>query len=124
MIKASTDTLSPQELVAQFESLALRQHQANFEDDTPTFNKIYARMTKIVNELRSRPGDQRRVLVPLLAHANAWVRYKAAVNTLVVAPGEARVVLEQLALKSNNEFATAYARGTVQALDKGTFPLK
>jgi hypothetical protein len=124
MTKAALHGLSDVELVKQFESLALRQHQANFEDDTPTFNKIYTRMTKIVNELRSRPGDQRRVLVPLLAHANAWVRYKAAVNTLVVAPGDARVVLEQLALKSNNEFATAYARGTVQALDKGTFPLK
>jgi hypothetical protein len=59
----------------------------------------------------------------LLAHTTAWVRYAAAIRTLVVAPVEARAVLDQLALKSNNEFATACARSAVNALDKGTFPL-
>jgi hypothetical protein len=124
MTKAVLAALSADELMSQFESLALRQHTANYEDDTPTFNKVYWRMDKIVNELRSRPGDQRRVLLPLLGHANAWVRYKAAANTIMVAPQEARRVLDELAVKSNNEFATAYARGTANALDKGTFPLK
>jgi hypothetical protein len=42
----------------------------------------------------------------------------------VVAPVEARDVINDLAVKSNNEFATAYARSTANALDKGTSPLK
>ena len=124
MTKPRLDALSDVELAKTFESLALRQHTANYEGDTATFKKVYWQIDAIVSELRSRPGDRRRALIPFLAHANAWVRYEAAAHTLVVAPQEARSVLDQLASMSNDEFATAYARGTVEALDKGTFPLK
>jgi hypothetical protein len=124
MTKAVIENLSSDELASRFESLALRQHTANQEGDTPAFNKIYFRLKDIGAELRSRSGDQRRMLLPLLSHKTAWVRYMAAIHMLMVAPDEARAVLDQLAEKSNNEFATAYARGTVNALDKGTFPLK
>ncbi len=124
MTVSKISSLSADELVVLFESLALRQHTSNQEGDTPAYNKIYFRLKDIGTELRSRSGDQRRMLLPLLSHKTAWVRYVAAINTLVVAPIEARNVINDLAVKSNNEFATAYARATVNALERGTFPLK
>jgi hypothetical protein len=124
MTVSKISSLGTDELVALFESLALRQHTANQEGDTPAYNKIYFRLKEIGDEFRSRSGDQRRVLLHLLSHKTAWVRYMAAINTLVVAPVEARGVINELAVKSNNEFATAYARRTVNALERGTFPLK
>ena len=116
-------SLGTDELIDVFASLAMRQHTANQEGDTRAYNKIYFQLKAVATELGSRSDDQRRTLLPLLSHTTAWVRYAAAIYTLPVAPVEARAVLDQLALKSDNEFATAYARGAVNALDKGTFPL-
>jgi hypothetical protein len=54
-------------------------------------------MVKIVKELKARPGDQRRALLPLFEHPNMQVRLKAAKATLAIAPKEARQMLESIA---------------------------
>jgi hypothetical protein len=53
-------------------------------------------MKDIHDELKRRPGDQRRILVQLFGFPNMHVRLQAAKLTLAVAPLEARAQLQAI----------------------------
>jgi hypothetical protein len=77
-------------------------------------------MEDVRRELKGRVGDQRRALLPLLKHANAQVRLKAAITTLAVAPRASRQALQLI--WDRNEFPQAAdAFGMIRSLDKGTY---
>lgn len=60
-------------------------------------NELGGRINQINKELKSRPGDQRGALAPLLLHPNAQVRFNAAQNLIWVLPIEARQAIQVIA---------------------------
>ena len=88
--------------------------------DNGTFNRLFKQMEAVKEELTSRPGDQRRTLIPLLEHPNAQVRLKSAIATLALVPKEARRVLEVISDRQEYPQA-ADARGMMMALDEGAY---
>ena len=75
---------STNELKSLFESLCIEQYNALERNEIAAFNKRYSKIQEIVDELKSRPGDQRRVLMQLFGHPNMQVRLTAAKFNLAV----------------------------------------
>ena len=80
MRKNELRNLSTSELVAQFTDIALQQYDCVMRDEVKRFNKLFRQMNAVTDELKSRPGDQRRALIALYNHANLQVQLKAAVR--------------------------------------------
>jgi hypothetical protein len=120
MARSQIQVASVQELVARFVSIGLAQYDAAYVVDTRKYNRLYALMVDIRNELKRREGDQRRALLPLLDHPNVQVRLKAAITVLAVAPELARRALESVR-DSGILPQSADAEGMLEAIDKGTY---
>ncbi len=89
--------MTVQELVSRFVRIAIEQDAALLAFDPPkVINKYFWQLAAITDELKSRDGDQRHVLLPLYSHPNPQVRLKAAKATLAIAPQEARAVLQAI----------------------------
>lgn len=84
------------DLVAYFRDIALEQDEAEIDGAIARYNILFKIRLEIAAELRSRLGDQRRLLVALYDDLNLRVRLYAALATLAVAPTEARQVLDQI----------------------------
>jgi hypothetical protein len=111
--------MTVEQLVEHFVAIAVAQDQALDRDDTGAYNRLFSQMQRVREELRSRAGDQRRVLVPLLAHPNVQVRLVAAMTTLAIAPEAARRALKLI--KERKEFPQAAdASMTLRSLEDGT----
>jgi hypothetical protein len=109
-----------QELVARFLSTGLAQYDAAYVVDTKKYNRLFAKMQDIENELKRREGDQRRALLPLLDHRNVQVRMMAAHAVLAIAPTLARKAFESV--RESEVFPQAMNAGmTLRALDNGTY---
>jgi len=107
-------------LVKRFVDIAVRQYEADLGSDVSMYNKLYKQMEALVEELKLRPGDQRRALMPIYSHPNNHARMKAAVNTLAIDYLAARQVLEDVA--ASGQYPTAGRAGmTLDALDRGIF---
>jgi hypothetical protein len=112
--------LTVDELVERFISITLQQSEALLMDELATFNRLFRDMEAVKEELKSRPGDQRRALLRLYDHPNAQVRLKAAKATLAVAPMAARRLLEAIA--ASLEYPQAGEAGmSLYNLDTGVF---
>jgi hypothetical protein len=116
----SLKSLSTDELVGRFTTSALQQDEALLCGEQANVNRLFWDLAAIADELKSRPGDQRSVLLRLYDHPNAQVRVKAIKATLAVAPDEGRRALEALA--NSNDFPAAGEAGmSIVALDRGIF---
>jgi hypothetical protein len=114
------EDLNVEELVKEFVEIALEQDQANLVDDVSKYNHLFRRMHKVERELKQRPGDQRRALVPLCHHSSIRVRLNAAMAVLPLAPEQARQTLQ--AVKELKDYpASAEAYGMLRALEQGTY---
>lgn len=89
--------LSDDEIVQRFIQYAIEQENMRLELRSRNVARLYHKIAALVAELRSREGDHRHVLLPLLKHANPQVRLRAAKNLLAVAPDEALAALKELA---------------------------
>jgi hypothetical protein len=65
--------------------------------NTSMVNELASRINQINRELKSRPGDQRSALAPLLSHPNAQVRFNAAQSLIRILPLEARRTIQVIA---------------------------
>jgi ParB-like chromosome segregation protein Spo0J len=118
--KTADQVASVQELVAQFASIGLAQYEALYVVDVKKYNRLLGRMKDVVSELRSRAGDERRALLPLLDHPNLQVRMKAAHAVLAISPALARKAFESV--RDAQIFPQAMDAGmTLRALDNGTY---
>ena len=106
------------ELVDQFTEITLRQYDAALFDNITKYNSLVDQMLAVADELKSRPGDQRSALVPLLVHPNRQVRLMAAEFTLALAPVASRQTLQELS-DAKVYPQSAYAMGTLRALERG-----
>jgi cytochrome c oxidase assembly protein Cox11 len=108
------------QLVERFVTIALEQDEAELQGDTHKFRPLYWKMESVEEELKARPGDQRRALLSLYDHPNAQVRVKAAKATLAVAPQEAMRALERLS--ESHEYPQSGEAGmSLWNLDRGIF---
>jgi hypothetical protein len=64
------ENLTVDELVQRFIAIAFDQVKAEPYGDLRKMRALYWKMGAAGNELRARPGDQRRALLPLLRHGN------------------------------------------------------
>ena len=120
MKHVSVRHLTVNQLVERFTAFALEQDEALLMDEIAKFNRLFDKMEAIEEELKSRPGDQRRALLPLYKHPNMQVRVKAAMATLAVAPQAAREALQ--AIKASQEQPQALEAGmSLWNLDRGVF---
>lgn len=97
MRRRKISALSVEDLVEEFIWLAIEQDNAMLANAQSKINRLFWKLDAIMNELKSRPGDQRSVLLSLYGHENMNVRLKAAHATLALAPQAARTLLEEIA---------------------------
>jgi hypothetical protein len=118
MTRARAQDLTVDQLVERFVEIAVAQSVAKEYGDTAKYNRLFPQMQDVMRELKSRPGDQRRALLPLLAHPNAQVRLLAAFSVGKIAPEAARAALQLI--WDRNEFPQAAdAYGMLRSLEKG-----
>lgn len=96
MKRVALSRLSDDEIVGRFIDYSIEQEVMILEGRIGKVNRLYDRIEKLIEELRSREGDHRRALVPLLKHANPQVRLKAAWATLALATDDALAALKEL----------------------------
>lgn len=120
MTRAKLHDMTVAQLVDRFEAIALAQDEAILYDEHGKYNRLYDEMDLVKEELKSRAGDQRRALLPLLTHSNAQVRLKATIATLALAPNEARRTLQSI-IDGKEYPEAADAWGMLEALDEGRY---
>lgn len=98
MAKARKDlsSLTEQALLDLFVKYAIEQDDALLGFEVARSNRMYWAIKDVTEELKSRPGDRRRALIPFYRYGNPQVRFKAAEATLALEPAAARAVLESL----------------------------
>jgi hypothetical protein len=112
--------MSSKDLVERFTEIVVAQDRALLGGETAKFNRLFGQMMDVANELKSREGDQRRLLLQLFDFPNMQVRLQAAKLTLAVAPGEARRLLQTIA-DSNWMPQAGDAGMSLSNLDRGVF---
>ncbi|ODR96955.1 hypothetical protein AUC70_14410 [Methyloceanibacter stevinii] len=120
MTRISVPKMTEEQLIERFVFIATEQDQAMLYDDNRRYNQLYDKMKDVEQELKQRPGDQRRVLLSLLEHENLQVKLRAALATLAVAPEASRAVLQWLSDRNRYPQA-ADAREMLDALDDGSY---
>jgi hypothetical protein len=97
MSKVNLKALSTSDLLLLFEKLCVEQYNALDRQEYAAFNRRYDRIQAIEDELKSRPGDQRRILMTLFGHPNMQVRLTAARANLAVDYPAARREIQHIA---------------------------
>lgn len=96
MTGADLKAMTVAQLVDDFAEMGVKQNEALLWDELSEFNSLYWQIDPIREELKSRPGDQRRALLALFNHPDMQVRLNAAKSTLAIAPDQARAMLEHI----------------------------
>mgnify|MGYP003393700242 CR=1 FL=1 len=111
--------LSTRYLVDRFVALCVAQGKAAERSAIALYNRRFDVVQALLNELRSREGDHRHRLLPLLDHPDAQVRLTAAHATLTLSPA-ARATLE--ALRKEPWLTQALDAGmALDSLDRGIY---
>ena len=113
-------SMTSEQIVARFVEISIQQDEAILANEVARFNRLYSDKVVLVEELKSRAGDQRQLLTGLYQHPNPQVRLNAANATLASAPAAARAVLEDL--RKNKLYSQALDAGMdLRALDQGIY---
>jgi hypothetical protein len=120
MSRSKLRSLTNEELVRRFVDIGLAQDEALVYGEIAKFNRLFGQKDDVVEELRKRPGDQRRALLNLYDHPNLQVRLNAVKNSLALAPDDGRRVLQAIA--DSGEYPQAGDAGMCPSnLDEGVF---
>lgn len=120
MKRTNLEEMTVDQLVDRFAMLGVAQDRALLYSEIAKFNILFRQMVAVRDELKRRPGDQRRALLALYEHENAQVRLQAANVTVAVAPEAARTLIENIA--NSRKFPQAGDAGmALDALDRGIF---
>lgn len=112
---------SVEQLVDFFLMISREQRDLNVFGPPSKYNRLYDRILAIVEELKSRPGDQRNALRPFLDHLNLQVKMNAAYALLPIAKDEAVAVLRWVAESRHMPFCVD-ASMSVEAIEEDDFP--
>ncbi|MDR3518022.1 MAG: DUF2019 domain-containing protein [Azospirillaceae bacterium] len=119
MKRRDLTTWTLDELVGRFEEICIAQDQAIFDDKTAKFNRLYAKMDEVSEELCRRGPEARRALMRLYGHSNMQLRVQAAKSSYGAAPVEARACLQRV-VDSRFMPQALHAGMSIAALDDGT----
>lgn len=120
MKREKLEDLTVAQLVERYTQTGIEADEAEKKSDFAKRNRLVMQMFAIADELKGRPGDQRRALLALYDHPNMEVRLKAAKATLAIAPAEARKIIEYIA--ASHWFPYAGDAGMcLLNLDRGVF---
>ena len=120
---ATLDDLSEEQLVERFLTLSVEQDEAQRYDELARYNRLFSRKTAVIDALKRREGDRRRVLARFYDHANFRVRLNAAHATLALMPQEARTVFEIISQSGLHPYC-GDAAVTLGSLDSGFYEPK
>lgn len=112
--------LSNEEIVKRFEKLCIEQYDAMDREERGRVNRLVWRIHHLVMELKSRPGDQRRLLRRFFGHSNMQVRLSAAHANLAIDYPAARREIQDIA-NSKWEAQCLDAGMTLINLDNGIY---
>ncbi|MDP3255694.1 DUF2019 domain-containing protein [Bosea sp. (in: a-proteobacteria)] len=112
--------LSNEEIVKRFEQLCIEQYDAMDREELGRVNRLVWRIHHLVMELKSRPGDQRRLLRRFFGHSNMQVRLSAAHANLAIDYPAARREIQDIA-NSKWEAQCLDAGMTLINLDNGIY---
>ena len=118
-IKKDFSSMKSEELVILFEKYTLMMDKYLREDEEANnYNRVFFLYAAVKLELKSRPGDERRLLMPFLDHTNLGVRLFTAKSIYAIDPARARHALQQLV--DLHYFPHAFEAGmTLYILDSG-----
>lgn len=112
--------LSNESLASRFETLCLEQHRSLDREEIAAYNRRYKHIDAIIEELKSRSNDERRVLQKFYQHRNSQVALTAAYANLAIDYEGARRTIEEIA--DSGDFPQAGDAGMASAfLDDGTY---
>jgi Domain of unknown function (DUF2019) len=120
MTKLNIKIKTTNELVELFAVIGVDQDKALRADDIRSYRRLLMQIKAIGEELKSRPGDQRRALLSLYDHPNFQVLLMAAKQTLAVAPEPARRMLK-LIYERRHQPQSGDAGMCLANLDRGVF---
>ncbi|WP_376988668.1 DUF2019 domain-containing protein [Bosea sp. R86505] len=112
--------LSNEEIVQRFEQLCIEQYDAMDREERGRVNRLIWRIHALEMELKSRPGDQRRLLRRFFGHSNMQVRLSAAHANLAIDYPAARREIQDIA-NSKWEAQCLDAGMTLINLDNGIY---
>ena len=112
--------LSNEEIVQRFEQLCIEQYDAMDREERGRVNRLVWRIHALEMELKSRPGDQRRLLRRFFGHSNMQVRLSAAHANLAIDYPAARREIQDIA-NSKWEAQCLDAGMTLINLDTGIY---
>ncbi|WP_035715389.1 DUF2019 domain-containing protein [Azorhizobium doebereinerae] len=119
MAKRGFETCSTDELVALFVDLSLEMKRADDWLENGAYNRAHKKLRDVRAEMKTRPGDERHALLPLLAHPNIQVRLNAAFATLALSP-DAEAALRGIAPLGPGS-QPFEARLMLEALEEGSY---
>lgn len=117
--KTQMCSMSLDEIKEYFIELSAKKRETDDYFDTYTYNKIFKILREIRSELKQRPGDQRSILIPLIAHPNLQVRLNASAATLAITPDALTMLRAIASLGWDPE--RSEARSLVDAIDEGRY---
>ncbi len=113
--------MSNNEIFDYFIEISKKRTEADKNMDLETYNKIFYIILEIRSEFKSRPGDQRSVLIPLIFHQNLQVRLNASLATLAITPDALMMLRAIAALDVAWEPEQIEALRMVEAIDEGRY---
>lgn len=120
MSKTDIKRMSTEELATRFEEVCIDQDDALIIGAIAKYTRLFREMSTIIEELKSRPSDQRTALIQFYNHPNRQVRIMAAIYTLALNYGAARGVLEEI--KESQWFPQLLDAGMMlRGLDDGSY---
>ena len=117
-MKSRPENMSLDELFASFVEIGIAQSQAAEEFRTATFNRLFDHKVLILDELKRRGNDERRILIALYDHPNIQVPLNAAKSTYALNTAGARAVIQAIADSKISPWAGS-AGMTLWSLDEG-----
>jgi hypothetical protein len=117
---AALEDQSVEELVDLFLGLSIEMDEAQRYDELARYNRLFQRNRAVLDELKRREGDQRRVLTRFYDHPNLKVRLDAAHATLAIEPEQARRIFEAIAQSDRRDYS-GDAGMTLWNLDRGVY---
>ncbi|MGO4403252.1 DUF2019 domain-containing protein [Bosea sp. RAF48] len=120
MIGRNLSSLSTADIVKDFERRCIEQYDAMEGNENTRANRLVWQVHALEMELKSRAGDQRRVLMKLFGHPNMQVRLAAARANLAVDCVAARRELQAIVDEQWYPQA-AEASMALESLDSGFY---
>jgi hypothetical protein len=108
------------DLAAEFERVCVAMYEHGELSEIAGYRIQYKNMDAVTRELRSRPGDQRRVLLRYLTSRNLHVVNMAAHATLTIDRSRARRAFEAVMATRWLPYS-ADAEMALEGLDNGTY---